>query len=112
MAPNLPPEPAEAINTYQGPTFLQQVGQVVSIGASIAGMFGSDVELKENIVRKGRSKRGFPIYEFNYKHEPNQRYQGVMGQDLLELLPEAVREGDNGYLEVNYALVDVEFKKV
>ena len=111
MAPNKPPEPAEAINTYQGPTFLQQVGQVVSVAASIAAM-SSDLELKENIVRKGRSKRGFPIYEFNYKHEPNQRYQGVMGQDLLELLPEAVREGDNGYLEVNYALVDVEFKKV
>ena len=113
MAPNMPPEPAEAINTYQGPTFLQQLGQVASIAGSMAYMFGgSDVELKENIVRKGRSKRGFPIYEFNYKHEPNQRYQGVMGQDLLELLPEAVREGDNGYLEVNYALVDVEFKKV
>ena len=111
-APLKPPEPAEAINTYQGPTFLQQVGQVVSVAASIYGMATSDLELKENIVRKGRSKRGFPIYEFNYKHEPNQRYQGVMGQDLLELYPEAVREGDNGYLEVNYNLVDVEFKKV
>ena len=113
MAPNLPPDPLKAINTYQGPTFLQQVGQVVGIAATVAGMWpGSDLELKENIVRKGRSKRGFPIYEFNYKHEPNQRYQGVMGQDLLELLPEAVREGDNGYLEVNYSLLDVEFKKV
>ena len=112
MAPNMPPEPAEAVNTYQGPTFLQQVGQVVGIAASVAGMFSSDLELKEKIVRKGRSKRGFPIYEFNYKHEPNQRYQGVMGQDLLELAPEAVREGDNGYLEVNYNLIDVEFKKV
>ena len=111
MAPNKPPEPAEAINTYQGPTFLQQVGQVVSVAASIAAM-SSDLELKENIVRKGRSKRGFPIYEFNYKHEPNQRYQGVMGQDLLELYPEAVREGDNGYLEVFYDLLDVEFKKI
>ena len=110
MGPNQPPEPAEAINTYQGPTFLQQVGQVVSIGASLFAM--SDLEVKEKIVRKGRSPKGIPIYEFNYKHEPNQRYQGVMGQDLLELLPEAVREGDNGYLEVNYALVDVEFKKV
>ena len=110
LGPNQPPEPAEAINTYQGPTFLQQVGQVVSIGASLFAM--SDLEVKEKIVRKGRSPKGIPIYEFNYKHEPNQRYQGVMGQDLLELLPEAVREGDNGYLEVNYALVDVEFKKV
>jgi len=111
MAPNLPPEPAEAVNTYQGPTFLQQVGQIASIGASIAYM-ASDLELKENIVRKGRSKRGFPIYEFNYKHEPNQRYQGVMGQDLLELLPAAVHEADNGYLAVDYTQLDVEFKKV
>ena len=109
--PYQPPEPAKAINTYQGPTFLQQVGQVVGIAASLAS-FPSDLELKENIVRKDRSKRGFPIYEFNYKHEPNQRYQGVMGQDLLELLPEAVREGANGYLEVNYNLIDVEFKQV
>jgi len=114
MAPNQPPEPAEAINTYQGPTFLQQVGQAVSIAGSVYGLatMGSDLELKENIVRKGRSKRGFPIYEFNYKHEPNQRYQGVMGQDLLELLPSAVHEADNGYLAVDYNQLDVEFKKV
>ena len=110
-APNMPPIPADAVNTYQGPSFLQQVGQVVGIAASIS-QFSSDLELKENIVRKGRSKRGFPIYEFNYKHEPNQRYQGVMGQDLLELLPEAVSEGDNGYLQVNYNLLDVEFKQI
>ena len=111
LAPTKPPEPAEAINTYQGPTFLQQVGQVAGIAASIASL-SSDLELKENIVRKGRSKRGFPIYEFNYKHEPNQRYQGVMGQDLLELLPSAVHEADNGYLAVDYTQLDVEFKKV
>ena len=110
--PLRPPEPAKAINTYQGPTFLQQVGQAVGIAASIASIASSDLELKENIVRKGRSKRGFPIYEFNYKHEPNQRYQGVMGQDLLELLPSAVHEADNGYLAVDYNLIDVEFKKV
>ena len=110
-APLKPPEPAEAVNTYQGPTFLQQVGQIASIGASIFSM-ASDLELKENIVRKGRSKRGFPIYEFSYKHEPNQRYQGVMGQDLLELLPSAVHEADNGYLAVDYSQLDVEFKKV
>jgi len=110
MAPYLPPDPAKAINTYQGPTFLQQVGQIMSIAAPF--VVASDLELKENIIRKDRSPKGFPIYEYNYKHEPNQRYQGVMGQDLLELAPEAVREGDNGYLEVDYSQLDVEFKKV
>ena len=35
-----------------------------------------------------------------------------MGQDLLELLPSAVHEADNGYLAVDYSQLDVEFKKV
>tara|TARA_E500000305_G_scaffold39804_1_gene30436 strand:+ start:3808 stop:5241 length:1434 start_codon:yes stop_codon:yes gene_type:complete len=108
--PTKPPIPAEAVNTYQGPSMLQQVGQVVGIAASLYSM--SDLEVKDNIVRKGRSPRGFPIYEFNYKHEPNHRYQGVMGQDLLELLPSAVVEADNGYLAVDYSQLDVEFKQI
>ena len=35
-----------------------------------------------------------------------------MGQDLLELLPSAVVEADNGYLAVDYSQIDVEFKEV
>ena len=108
-APVEGPRPEKAINTVQRPNAFNTMLQIASIGATI---FRSDLELKENIVRKDRSPQGFPIYEFNYKHEPNQRYQGVMGQDLLELLPSAVREGDNGYLEVDYSQIDVEFKEV
>ena len=116
-APVEGPKPEKAINTVQRPsafnTFLQIAGTAASIyTANPAGIFSSDLELKDNIVRKGRSPKGFPIYEFNYKHEPNHRYQGVMGQDLLELMPSAVVETDNGYLAVDYSQIDVEFKEV
>ena len=113
-APVQGPLPEKAINTVQRPSAFNTFLQIAGIGATLytKGMFGSDLELKENIVRKGRSPRGFPIYEFNYKHEPNHRYQGVMGQDLLELMPSAVVEADNGYLAVDYSQIDVEFKEV
>ena len=112
------PKPEKAINTVQRPNAFNTLLQIASIGSSIytggvqAGWITSDLELKENIVRKGRSPKGLPIYEYNYKHEPNHRYQGVMGQDLLELLPSAVVEADNGYLAVDYSQLDVEFKEV
>ena len=117
--PNMPPKPLEGVVTAQAPSTMSKIATGVGVASSFFAMaktFGwlglSDLELKENIVRKGRSPRGFPIYEFNYKHEPNHRYQGVMGQDLLELLPSAVVEADNGYLAVDYSQIDVEFKEV
>ena len=117
--PNMPPKPLKGAVTAQAPSTMSKIATGVGVASSFFAMaktFGwlglSDLELKENIVRKGRSPRGFPIYEFNYKHEPNHRYQGVMGQDLLELLPSAVVEADNGYLAVDYSQIDVEFKEV
>jgi len=113
--PNMPPKPLKGAVTAQGPSTMSKISTGVSTAYAAWQLFtlmGSDIELKENIVRKGRSPRGFPIYEFNYKHEPNHRYQGVMGQDLLELLPSAVVEADNGYLAVDYSQLDVEFKEV
>ena len=35
-----------------------------------------------------------------------------MAQDLLKQLPQAVSEGDNGYLQVDYNMTDVVFQKV
>ena len=35
-----------------------------------------------------------------------------MAQDLVESYPSAVKTGPNGYLEVDYSQIDVEFKEV
>ena len=103
------PLPVMGINTVHGPNLLDTL---VQTGISFAAGAISDIELKENIKEVGTSPRGFTLYEFNYIHEPNQRYRGVMAQDLLKQLPQAVSEGDNGYLQVDYNMTDVVFQKV
>ena len=112
--PSEPPKPEKAVNTVQRPSIFNTMMQIASIGASLyaGGAFSSDVALKKNIIRTGRSPKGIPIYEWNYKHRPDQRYQGVMAQDLVESYPSAVKTGPNGYLEVDYSQIDVEFKEV
>ena len=71
----------------------------------------SDYGLKENIEHVGKSPSGIHIYEFSYIGE-NTRYRGAMAQDVMVKVPEAVSEMDNGYLGINYDLLDVNMEKV
>lgn len=73
-------------------------GSVVSAGAT----FMSDIRLKHNIKRVG-AYHGFPEYEFSYIGS-NDRYIGVMAQDVIKVKPEAVIEID-GYYAVNYGAI-------
>jgi hypothetical protein len=71
----------------------------------------SDRRLKENIVNVGKSKKGFNIYNFEYKDKKfgDGIYQGVMSDEVPK---EAVITGADGFDRVNYSLLDVEFKKI
>ena len=77
--------------------------------AALAAAF-SDRRLKENIEKVGE-ENGFNIYEFNYKHNPDKRFRGVMAQEVQEIMPEAVGES-KGFLTVNYDLIGVEMTEV
>ena len=110
-----------------GPDIINQVGPAqvkTGIGfgdiATVAGqglssyaMFAkmSDYELKENIKHVGKSPSGIHVYEFNYLGE-NTRYRGAMAQEVMFKVPEAVSEMDNGYLGINYDLLDVKMEEV
>jgi hypothetical protein len=83
---------------------LGQVG-----GAAIGAFAASDERLKEDIEKIGESKSGINIYTFRYKDKP-EVFQGVIAQEIQEINPEAVIEKD-GFLAVNYDLIDVEFKE-
>jgi len=94
------------------------IGGLGSLGSSVIGAAGqvggfkklfSDKRLKDNIIKIGESKSGLNIYKFNYKGKP-EVYQGVIAQEVQESNPEAIIEKD-GFLAVNYDLIDVEFKK-
>lgn len=82
-------------------------------GAGITAAF-SDKTLKENIQEVGISESGIPIYEFDYINKAwgEGRFEGVMAQDLKETNPEAIITMDDGIMAVNYALIDVDFRRV
>ena len=69
---------------------------------------GSDIRLKENIEHLG-FENGMPVYLFNYIGE-DQRYKGVMAQDILKIKPEAVVRGEDGFMAVYYDQLGVEME--
>ena len=71
---------------------------------------GSDRRLKENIKQIGKSITGLGIYKFNYIGK-TQKYIGTMADEVMKVVPEAVVTMPNGFLGVNYDLIDVTFKE-
>ena len=87
----------------------QATNDLVGGIAGVAGAFLSDERLKENIVKVGESESGLNIYHFNYKDIPTVVFEGVMAQEAPS---DAKVELDNGYLGVNYDVIDVELKVI
>lgn len=89
-------------------------GALQGIGKAAAGigslMMMSDRRLKENITKIGREK-GLNIYEFTYKNNPDQKYKGVMAQEVLENNPDCVGYIDN-YLAVNYSKLGIKMERI
>ena len=88
--------------------------QVASANANTAGLYSlggaamkyapamiaaSDRRLKSNIVRIGTHPIGVGIYEYDIF---GGRQIGVMAQELMEVMPEAVIQHPSGYLMVDY----------
>ena len=99
------------------PTPLQTA---LGVGTTLAGIYGavqnpgkisfnmpSDINLKTDIKLKSKSPSGLNIYSFKYKGD-DKIYQGVMAQEV----PWASSIAENGYLQVDYSKVDVEFKRL
>lgn len=84
-------------------------GNLIGAGATLGAAAFSDITLKENIIKVGE-QNGHNIYHFNYIGDP-QRYEGVMAQEVLEKMPEAVTER-NGKLAVYYDKIGVEMREV
>lgn len=74
----------------------------------------SDKRLKENIVEYSPNKSilDLPIYSYNFiSDEKKTKKIGCLAQDLKEICPEIVKEGDKGYLSIEeskivYLLLD------
>jgi hypothetical protein len=65
----------------------------------------SDRRLKTDIVPVGRLRAGVPLYRFRYIGR-KEVYVGVMAQDVLRQVPEAVITDATGFLRVDYARLE------
>lgn len=66
----------------------------------------SDVRAKEHIQQIGRTRHDLPLYRFRYKGG-TENYAGVMAQDVLKVMPEAVSVGEDGFYRVNYGMLGI-----
>jgi len=82
----------QSFQTSPGPSFMDQLGQAVGIGGSIASIAAlSDRRIKNNIVPEGSKWKGLNVYSFNYIGDDTPR-RGVMAQEAEVLYPHAVHE--------------------
>jgi Chaperone of endosialidase len=62
----------------------------------------SDIRLKRDITQVGELDGGIKLYRYRYLWSDT-IYVGVMAQEVVEVMPEAVLRGADGYLRVDYA---------
>ena len=79
----------------------------LNVTGDITAFFTSDQRLKDNITPIPNAlNKVFSIsgntFNWNEKSEKEGNDVGVVAQEILEVLPEAVTTRDNGYLAVRY----------
>jgi hypothetical protein len=72
-------------------------------GLGSAAILASDIRLKKDIRRIGKTDSGLPIYTYRYKSGGGIQV-GVMAQDVEKVMPWAVHEV-GGYKAVDYSMV-------
>lgn len=70
----------------------------------------SDRRLKKDVTRIAMHPAGFGIYRFKYLWSDTE-YVGVMAQEVLKAMPEAVARGDDGFLRVDYAAIGMQMER-
>ena len=86
-------------------------GDILGTAAQLAGMyFMSDERLKENIKPIGKSANGHNLYTWDWNDKAkelgvNDPTTGVLAQEVMKYMPEAVSKHANGYYMVNYGVL-------
>lgn len=89
----------------------QQMGDIFGglgqLGGSLGGLFAlSDARAKRAIRRHPLEVLpGIALASWEYRHQPGTRHVGVIAQDVLRVMPQAVAVGEDGLLRVNYGLL-------
>jgi hypothetical protein len=81
----------------------QMLGSIFGLAGTAATAF-SDRRLKTNIVRVGTLASGLATYVFSYIGDKARQF-GIMAQDALQIVPDAVTVTPSGYMAVDYGKV-------
>jgi len=81
------------------------------LGPCVGDDLISDARLKQDVRRIGTTLFGLPLYHFKYVGKP-ETYEGVMAQEVLQLMPSAVSVGADGYYRVNYSALGARMRQV
>jgi len=90
-------------------------GTAGSVLGNIIGAIGlSDKRLKTKIKSIGeKTPEGIPIKSFQFKDDPsNQRFIGVIAQDVQKKAPHAVGETGGGFLGVDFGQIHAPYHKI
>jgi polysaccharide biosynthesis/export protein len=80
---------------------LKEIKDVLPL-AAISAFIVSDARLKRDITPIAKLENGLRLYRYRYAWSDT-LYVGVLAQEVLEVAPNAVARGADGYLRVNYA---------
>ena len=96
--------------TYEKPVLMKAgvLSKTTANGASVEDP--SDRRLKTNIARIGTTVFDLPLYRFSYLGS-DEMFTGVMAQDVLGVMPQAVTRDATGFYRVNYGMLGIEMKK-
>lgn len=78
-------------------------GGIMNMAQAGAGFMLSDARIKENLRPVGQLFNGLTVWAFNFPGEEITRI-GLVAQEVRELIPQAVQEGAEGLLSVDYGL--------
>ena len=89
----------------------EPLAAIAAMSVVVSGVAPSDLRLKEDVTRIGTTAHGLPFYRFRYRDRPGV-HEGVMAQEALGVMPEAVLRGEDGFLWVDYKRLGVPFRRV
>ena len=101
---------AESADEKSAPAKLADA-RLAKLGAKIGNKPPSDLRLKTDITRIGTAAHGLPLYSFRYIGETD-LYEGVMAQDVLQVMPSAVSVAEDGYYRVDYEQLGIPFRRL
>jgi len=106
-------EDADMKREYVKPVMVRK-GNLTAIAAAskVTGdtSLESDRRLKKNISRIGTTVHDLPLYRFSYLGS-DKVFTGVMAQDVLEVMPEAVVADAAGFYGVRYGMLGIRMQQ-